>query len=191
LTGCGTSQKILSGLIEEQVGKLYRIIPEFIYGENEESLEMVIGRLLLNNNATICTAESCTGGKIAQLITSVPGSSAWFKGSVIAYDNSVKTKLLNVPAEILSEYGAVSSATVERMAAGARDLLEADFAVATSGIAGPEGGTGEKPVGTIWIAVATVKKIVSEKYVFGNDRIVNIKRFSLAALNLLRKQIIS
>lgn len=191
LTGFGTDHKVLSGTIEEQVGKLYKIIPEYIYGENEESLEMAVGRLLTNKNATLCTAESCTGGKIAQMITSIPGSSTYFKGSVIAYDNSVKIKLLNVPENILIKNGAVSRETVEKMAAGARNLFNTDFTVATSGIAGPEGGTEEKPVGTIWIAVATNEKIVTEKYVFGDDRIVNIKRFSLAALNLLRKQIIS
>jgi nicotinamide-nucleotide amidase len=191
LTAFGINQRFLSDLIEEQVGKLYKIIPEFIYGENEESLEMVIGRLLKDKNATICTAESCTGGKIAQLITSVPGSSVYFRGSVIAYDNSVKTRLLNVPETMLIRNGAVSRETVEMMAEGGRDLFNTDFAVATSGIAGPDGGTEDKPVGTIWIAVAKDKKTVSEKHVFGNDRIVNIKRFSLAALNLLRKQIIS
>lgn len=191
LTGLGTDSKLLSGTIEEQVGKLYSIIPEFIYGENEESLEMVIGRLLKERNATVCTAESCTGGKIAQLITTVAGSSAYFMGSVIAYNNSVKTKLLNVPEDVLKKYGAVSREAVEIMAKGARDLLKTDFSLATSGIAGPDGGTEEKPVGTIWISVSSDKGIVSQKHVFGNDRIVNIKRFSLAALNLLRKQIIS
>jgi nicotinamide-nucleotide amidase len=187
----GTDSKILSGNVEEQVRKLYRIIPEFIYGENEESLEMAVGRLLKERNATVCTAESCTGGKIAQLITTVPGSSSYFMGSVIAYNNSVKKKLLNIHDDLLKKYGAVSREMVEMMATGARDLLRTDFALATSGIAGPDGGTEEKPVGTIWIAVSSDKGIVSQKHVFGNDRIVNIKRFSFAALNLLRKQIIS
>lgn len=191
LTGLGADRGALTFKMEEQVRKLYSLIPEFIYGENEESLEMVIGRLLNERNASVCTAESCTGGKIAQLITSVPGSSGWFKGSVIAYDNSIKTSLLNVSEEIMIKNGAVSRETVENMAIGARSLLKTDFAVATSGIAGPEGGTYEKPVGTVWIAVAAGNKIVSEKHIFGNDRIVNIKRFSMAALNLLRKQIIS
>jgi nicotinamide-nucleotide amidase len=191
LTAIGTDSKVLSGKIERQVRKLYKIIPEIIYGENEETLEMIVGRLLKDKNATLCIAESCTGGKIAQMITSIPGSSAYFKGSVIAYDNNIKRKLLNVPEDILIKNGAVSKETVEKMAAGAMDLFDTDYTVATSGIAGPDGGTEEKPVGTIWIAIGTRKKIVSEKYVFGNDRIVNIKRFSLAALNLLRKQIIS
>jgi nicotinamide-nucleotide amidase len=191
LTGMGTDSKVLSGIVEKQVRKLYKIIPEIIYGENEETLEMAVGRLLKERNATVCTAESCTGGKIAQLITSVAGSSAYFTGSVIAYNNSVKSKLLNVPDGLLKKYGAVSREAVESMSKGARDLLKADYALATSGIAGPDGGTEKKPVGTIWVAVSSGKEIVSQKHVFGNDRTANIKRFSFAALNLLRKQIIS
>ena len=152
---------------------------------------MVIGKLLKSKNKTVSTAESCTGGEIAHLLTSVPGSSAYFKGSVIAYANSVKTQLLGVQEYIIGKYGAVSEETVKEMAVGARNLFKTDFAVATSGIAGPDGGTETKPVGTVWIAVASEKGTVSEKRVFGNDRITNIKRFSLAALNLLRKQIIS
>jgi nicotinamide-nucleotide amidase len=117
--------------------------------------------------------------------------SIYYKGSVIAYSNSVKTQLLGVQDYIITKYGAVSENTVKEMAVGARKLLKTDFAVATSGIAGPDGGTEEKPVGTIWIAVASERGTVCEKRVFGNDRITNIKRFSLAALNLLRKQIIN
>jgi nicotinamide-nucleotide amidase len=191
LTGISSDNSILSKTIEDQVRKLYRIIPDLIYAENEESLEMVIGRLLKGKSQSVCTAESCTGGEIAHLITSIPGSSAYFKGSVIAYDNSIKSQLLGVPEKTLIKYGAVSKETVEGMAVGARKLLKTDFAVATSGIAGPDGGSIEKPVGTIWISVSTKDKTVVEKHTFGNDRIINIRRFSLAALNLLRKQIIS
>ena len=191
LTATGSEHDHLTNLINEQVCKLYKTIPEYIYGENEESLEMVIGKLLIDKNKTVGTAESCTGGKIAHLITSVPGSSIYFKGSVIAYSNSVKTQLLGVQDYILTKYGAVSENTVKEMAVGARSLLKTDFVIATSGIAGPEGGTEVKPVGTVWMAVASERETVSEKRVFGNDRITNIKRFSLAALNLLRKQIIN
>jgi nicotinamide-nucleotide amidase len=191
LTGLGRESKSLSDAIEKQVRRLYSIIPEFIYGENEESLEKAVGRLLIERNATVSTAESCTGGKIAQLITGIPGSSEYYVGSVVAYSNSAKTKILNVPEETLLKFGAVSKETVEIMAKGVRELLKTDFAVATSGIAGPTGGTEEKPVGTIWIAVSSDKETVSEKRVYGNDRTINITRFSIAALNLLRKQIIS
>jgi len=189
-TGTGTEYNSLLNLINDQVSKLYAAIPEFIYGENEESLEMIIGKLLINKNKTVATAESCTGGEIAHLITSIPGSSAYYKGSVVAYTNPVKTQLLGVQDFILTRYGAVSENTVKEMAFGVRSLLKTDYAIATSGIAGPEGGTEVKPVGTVWIAVASEHETVCEKRVFGNDRTTNIKRFSLAALNLLRKQII-
>jgi nicotinamide-nucleotide amidase len=191
LTGTGTDHNSLLRLVTEQVGKLHKIIPEFIYAEDEESLEMVIGKLLKSAKKTVCTAESCTGGEVAHLLTSVAGSSAYYKGSVIAYANSVKTQLLGVGEDIIEKNGAVSQETVKEMAIGARKLLKTDYAVATSGIAGPEGGTETKPAGTIWIAVASGKEVVFEKHVFGNDRITNIKRFTLAALNLLRKQIIN
>ena len=191
LTATGSEFKSLSALIDEQVSKLYKIIPEFIYGEDEESLEMAVGRLLISLNKTVSTAESCTGGEIAHLITGVAGSSAYYKGSVIAYDNFVKTQLLGVQDYIISKYGAVSENSVKEMAVGARSILKTDFAVATSGIAGPDGGTEEKPVGTVWIAVDSERGTVCEKKVFGNDRLTNIKRFSLASLNMLRKQIIN
>jgi nicotinamide-nucleotide amidase len=191
LTGTGSDYNYLSNLINDQVSKLYKTIPEFIYGEDEESLEMVIGKLLKSKNKSVSTAESCTGGEIAHLLTSVAGSSAYYKGSIIAYENSIKTKLLGVQDYIITKYGAVSENTVKEMAVGVRTVLDTDYAVATSGIAGPDGGTGEKPVGTIWIAVDSERGTVCEKRVFGNDRLTNIKRFSLAALNLLRKQIIN
>ena len=191
LTGTGTEHESLSNLINDQVNNLYKFIPDFIYGENEESLEMVIGKLLKERNITVSTAESCTGGEIAHMLTSVPGSSAYYKGTVVAYANSVKTQLLGVQKDIIDKNGAVSEKVVLEMANGARNLFKTEFAVATTGIAGPDGGTEEKPVGTVWIAVASEKGILTEKRVFGNDRITNIKRFSLAALNLLRKQIIN
>ncbi|MEI8226408.1 MAG: competence/damage-inducible protein A [Bacteroidota bacterium] len=191
LTGTGTEHGALLNLINQQVDNLYSIIPEFIYGENEESLEMVIGKLLKEKNITVSTAESCTGGEIAHMLTSVPGSSAYYKGTVVAYANSVKTQLLGVQKDIIDKNGAVSEKVVQEMANGARNLFKTEFTVATTGIAGPDGGTEAKPVGTVWIAVASEKGIVTEKRVFGNDRITNIKRFSLAALNLLRKQIIN
>jgi len=190
LTGTGTETASLSNLINDQVMKLYKIIPDLIYGEDEESLEMVIGKLLKNKKNTICTAESCTGGEIAHLVTCVPGSSFYYKGSVVAYSNSIKTQILGVHKNLLEKYGAVSEQVVSEMAIGARKLFNTDYAIATSGIAGPDGGTDTKPVGTIWIAIASANRVVTEKHVFGNDRITNIKRFSLVALNLLRKQII-
>ena len=190
LTGTGTDNKALSDILDNQVDILYKTIPEFIYAEDEKSLEMVIGRLLKSKQNTLSTAESCTGGEIAHLITSVAGSSSYYKGSVIAYENSVKIQLLGVQASTIEKFGAVSEQTVREMAEGARKLFDTTYSVATSGVAGPDGGSGEKPVGTLWIAVASEKEVVCEKRVFGNDRTINITRFSLASLNLLRKQII-
>jgi nicotinamide-nucleotide amidase len=189
-TAAGNEYKTLEAAVSEQVTNLYKTIPEYIYSENEESLEMVVGKLLVLKDSSLSTAESCTGGEIAHLITTIPGSSNYFRGSVIAYDNTVKRKLLGVKEDSIMKYGAVSEAVVKEMAEGARNLLNTGYAVATSGIAGPDGGSETKPVGTLWMAVASEKGIIAEKRVFGNDRITNIKRFSLAALNLLRLQII-
>lgn len=191
LTGTGNDTASLKELMSAQVAALYKVIPEFIYGENEDPLEKVVGDLLKEKKQTICTAESCTGGELAHLITSIPGSSIYYKGSVIAYANSVKAQVLNIPESILSKYGAVSEEVVNYMASETRKLLDTDYCVSTSGIAGPEGGSESKPVGTLWMAVSSGKGIVTEKRIFGTDRITNIKRFSLAALNLLRKQIIN
>lgn len=190
LTGTGNDRLQISEAIEEQVKKLYSIIPELIYGENEESLEMVIGKLLREKKKTLCTAESCTGGNIAHMITSVPGSSQYFTGSVIAYANEIKTQVLGVNGKIIEKEGAVSENVVRLMAEGARKLMKTDYSVATSGIAGPDGGTEEKPVGTLWIAVASGSGTVAEKHTFTTERTANILRFSIVALNLLRKQII-
>ena len=190
LTGSGHDQKSVSDSVEIQVNKLYTIIPDLIYGENEESLELVIGKLLREKKKTLCTSESCTGGNIAHLITCVPGSSDYFVGSVIAYSNSVKIQLLGIDERIIEKEGAVSEPVIRTMAEGAKRILKTDYCVATSGIAGPGGGTPEKPVGTIWIAVASGSGTVAEKHTFGTDRIANITRFSLVALNMLRKQII-
>ena len=191
LTGTGDDRPAVAGLIEEQVQKLYGIIPDVIYGEDEVTLEEVTGKLLLNNNLTLSTAESCTGGKIASLITSVPGSSAWYRGSVVAYDNSIKTGVLLVDPETIRLHGAVSEETAVAMARGVRKLTGTDYSVAVTGIAGPDGGSPEKPVGTVWIAVASDRGVVAEKHNFADNRIINISRSATTAINMLRKQIIS
>lgn len=191
LTATGNNGDQVRKIAEQQVRKLYEIIPDVIYGEDEVSLEETIGKLLLDNNLTVSTAESCTGGRIASMITSVPGSSAWYRGSVVAYDNSIKTRVLGVDPAIISRYGAVSEETVRAMAEGMRSLAATDYAVAVTGIAGPTGGTPEKPVGTVWIAVCSPGGIVAEKHRFADDRQINISRSATTALNLLRKQIIS
>lgn len=190
LTATGQNNILLNNMIKKQVDKLYKLIPDLIFADNEDTMESVIGKLLKEKSLSVCTAESCTGGRIANMITGIPGSSAYYKGSVIAYDNEVKKNLLGVPYEIIGTNGAVSRLVVESMAEGARNLLKTDFALATSGIAGPDGGSVEKPVGTLWIAVASERGIVSENHVFGSDRINNINRFSIAALNLLRREVL-
>jgi len=191
LTAAGDNYSGTRDQVDFQVKKLYGIIPDVIYGEDEVTLEEMTGRLLLTNNLTVSTAESCTGGRVASLITSVAGSSGWYKGSVIAYDNSIKVDILGVNPEIISEHGAVSRETAAAMAEGIRKLTGTDFSVAVTGIAGPSGGTPEKPVGTVWMAIASEKGTVTEKQTFGDDRLINISRSSYSALNLLRKQIIS
>lgn len=191
LTAAGDNYSEIRELVDLQVKNLYGIIPDVIYGEDEVTLEEIIGKLLSDNNLTVSTAESCTGGRIASLITSVAGSSGWYKGSVIAYDNSIKVNILDVNADIISGHGAVSMETATAMAEGVRNLTGTDFSVAVTGIAGPSGGTPEKPVGTVWIAVASEKGTVTEKQTFGDDRLTNISRSSYSALNLLRKQIIN
>ncbi|MGB4293777.1 MAG: competence/damage-inducible protein A [Bacteroidales bacterium] len=190
LTGSGNNLVDLSKQINEQVQKLYATIPDYIYGEDEETLEMVLGKILKEKQLTICTAESCTGGMVAHMITSVPGSSTYYKGSIIAYDNSIKKNILKVKGKTLKENGAVSREVAEEMAAGALKLFDCDFAVATTGIAGPDGGTPEKPVGSVWISVASKNGVTAEKYQFLHDRETNIKHFSIAALNMLRLRVL-
>jgi len=190
LTGTGRDAVSVAELVESRVRLLYSIIPDLIYGEEGETLEMAVGRLLRERGKTLGTAESCTGGNIARLITSIPGSSDYFTGSVVSYANSVKTKLLGVDEKLIEKHGAVSEPVVTAMADGARKLLSADYAVATSGIAGPDGGTGYKPVGTLWTAVSSASGTKTEMHTFGADRLTNINRFSNVALNMLRKQIL-
>ncbi|MDR1405716.1 MAG: CinA family nicotinamide mononucleotide deamidase-related protein [Prevotellaceae bacterium] len=173
------------------VQALRALLGTAIYGEGDDTLETVAGRLLLERRATVATAESCTGGKIASLLTSVAGSSAWFKGGAVAYDNAVKTNVLGVAAAAIERHGAVSRQVAEQMAQGVRRLLRTDYAIATSGIAGPGGGTPEKPAGTLCIAVATPRGTHSERHQFTNDRLRNIERFSATALNRLRLKIFS
>ncbi len=153
--------------------------------EAGESLEVRLGQLLLRKGLTMGTAESCTGGKIASLMTSVAGSSAYFVGGVVSYTNEVKHQVLGVSSEALDRYGAVSQAVVEQMAQGATRVLGCDCAVATSGIAGPGGGTPAKPVGTVWIAACHGERVCSACFHFVGDRLGNIRSSAEAALSML------
>ncbi len=178
-------------LIEKQIDKLKDIIPGYIYGYDNQPLELVLGELLKQKNKTIATAESCTGGAMASLITSIPGSSAYYKGSIVAYDNTAKESLLMVSEDVIGQHGAVSKLVVEQMVKGAIKRFNADYAIATSGIAGPAGGTSEKPVGTTWIAVGDKTNVLSEKFTFGNRRDRNIAKSAFTGLNMMRKFIIN
>ncbi len=189
LSGRGDKEERILKIIDREIDKLYKIIPKYIFGEQDDSLEKSIGVLLKAKGETLCTAESCTGGMIAHQITTIPGSSEYFIGSVIAYSNRIKEKEMGVNSTTLEKEGAVSRQVVEQMAQGVRERFGAGYSIATSGIAGPAGGTPEKPVGTVWIAVASKNGTYSRKYIFGNDRLRNIKRSTLAALNLLRQYI--
>jgi len=183
----GNNREELEELIDKEEKKLNKIIGHAIFGHEEESLQEIVGQLLKQQGKTLATAESCTGGNIARLITEIPGSSEYFRGTVVAYENGIKEKVLNVQTDDLMKHGAVSKQVVEQMALGVKELMETDYAIATSGIAGPGGGTDEKPVGTIWIAVAGPDVLFSKKYNFGTERIFNIRRTSSVALNKLRK----
>ncbi len=161
LTAYGESKEKTLQEIDRQVKTLQQLIPGLIFGYGNDTMEQVVGRLLKEKHATLSTAESCTGGYLAHMITSVPGSSEYYLGSVIAYSNEVKHEFLGVKEESLNLFGAVSEQVVKEMAEGARQHLKTDFAVSISGIAGPDGGTLEKPVGTVWIAVASKTGIIS------------------------------
>ena len=190
LSSSGYDREKLKKTIDEYVQKIVERLPELVFGFDDESMEEVVGKLLHFQGKTVSTAESCTGGYIAHLITGIAGSSAYFMGSVIAYSNDVKMEALGVNFTTLEKYGAVSKEVVEQMAAGARKNLKTDFALATSGIAGPDGGTEEKPVGTVWIALATTEGVKSKLLHLGEHRGRNIRRSALAALNLLRLELI-
>jgi len=182
----GNDEAQLKKSVELEIEKLKTIIPEAIFGYDNDTLAGVVGKMLMDKKATVATAESCTGGQIAHSITSMPGSSGWFKGSVVAYSNNVKAGVLNVSDDDIDKYGAVSEQVVKQMAGGVRKLTKADYSVATSGVAGPDGGTDEKPVGTVWIAVASPDEIIAKKFTFSNNRERNIIRSSQTALNMLR-----
>ena len=172
--------------VEAQFEQLKQLVAPWLVTDRDETIQMVVGRLLLERGATLATAESCTGGYIAHLITSLPGSSNWYLGSVVSYDNTVKHNLLHVPATILEEHGAVSMPVVETMVQGAQQTIGSTYAVAVSGIMGPHGGTADKPVGTVWIAAAGKGQLVSRKFHFRFDRQRNIELTAAAALNLVR-----
>jgi nicotinamide-nucleotide amidase len=185
ITAKGKDRQELVKEVEACKQELKRYIGKYMYGEDEEPIQEAIGKILISRGQTLSVAESCTGGYITHLITSIPGSSNYFLGGMIAYSNSIKQKLLGVKPDTINRFGAVSEETVKEMAGNLLDLYNANYAIATSGIAGPGGGTEDKPVGTVWIAVADKDDIVSRKYTILKDRLSNIKYASVASLILL------
>lgn len=177
--------------MEAELDRLRPVLGDFLYSDHDDSLENCIGTILRKAGLTVSTAESCTGGTISAMFTSIPGSSEYFLGSVTSYANSVKTGVLGVPEEIIMKHGAVSSECVAAMAEGVRRLTGSDYSVATSGIAGPGGGSEEKPVGLVWIGVSSSRGTQTYKMVFKSDRKRNIERFASSALNLLRIKLVN
>jgi nicotinamide-nucleotide amidase len=172
--------------LDAKKAELWALIPDLVYGVEEESLQSVIGDILIKQGKKFGTAESCTGGYISHLITSISGSSAYYNGGLVPYHNEFKHSLLQVDNSLFNTVGAVSKECVEQMALRTKAVFNSDYSIAVSGIAGPAGGTDEKPVGTVWISIATPEGIKSEKHIFGNNRERNIRMTAITALNLLR-----
>lgn len=187
LTAFGKEKSILDAELKSQHQQLIKLIPNYIYAAADESIEVTLSRILKKQNKTIATAESCTGGIIAHKLTSIVGSSEFYKGSIVAYANSTKINVLGVSAQNIMQMGAVSEEVVKQMAINVRKMLQSDISIATSGIAGPDGGSEDKPVGTVWIGVATKEAVFAKKFNFETDRMRNINRASIAALNYCRE----
>lgn len=186
LTGSGESLEQVRQDVQAEIDKLLPVIDKYVFATENVELEVRLGEMLREKGLTLTTAESCTGGYLAHLITSVPGSSDYFLGGFVTYSNEMKESELGVHPETLVTHGAVSEQTIREMAEGARKVTGADYSIATSGIAGPSGGTEEKPVGTIWIAVSDADGTEAKKFVFMKDRKINIQLGAMAALNMLR-----
>ncbi|MFY8036867.1 MAG: competence/damage-inducible protein A [Cyclobacteriaceae bacterium] len=186
LTGFSDSSTHLESEINELIEKLKPLAGDYIYGYGDEPIEVAIGKMLRERKLTLSMAESCTGGYLSHLITSVPGCSDYFLGSMVPYAYEIKMRQLGVKPEVLEKYGAVSEPTIIEMANIVRAKFNTDIGVATSGIAGPGGATPEKPVGMVWIAYSDKHHTVTKKLQISNDRAINIKMASAAVLNLIR-----
>lgn len=191
LSSTGSDRELVETDMSAQFEELKKLVGEFLVTDEDEPLEKVVGNLLLKQGKSIGTAESCTGGYIAHMITSQPGSSAYFKGSVVAYDNEIKKFILKVREDTLDKWGAVSEEVVREMITGCLNALNVDYALAVSGIMGPDGGTEAKPVGTVWVAVGNNRTIKTQKLSLRFDRQRNIQMTSLMALNAIRKLIVN
>jgi nicotinamide-nucleotide amidase len=189
LTGLDNGHDDLNLQLDTEQARLQGLIQDHIYGLGEITLEQAVGDLLKQKGFTIATAESCTGGHVAHKLTSPAGSSEYFMGSIVAYHNHVKIRQLEISPEDLSQYGAVSEEVVCQMAANVRRLLQTDIGIATSGIAGPGGGSPDKPVGTVWMAYADAEKTVAKKIFYDKERLLNIEYTTFSILNLVRQQL--
>jgi nicotinamide-nucleotide amidase len=190
LTATGENEAAITGPLDQLFLQLQDQLQDVMVINEDKTLEEAIGIILAKNEKTISIAESCTGGYIAHLITSVPGSSRYFLGGIVSYDNTIKENVLGVNADTLDNYGAVSEETVWQMATGTKQLMNTDYAVAVSGIMGPGGGTEEKPVGTVWVAVAGKSITTTKKFQTRYDRGRNIEVTAIHALNMLRQSIL-
>ncbi|MEX0882560.1 MAG: competence/damage-inducible protein A [Cyclobacteriaceae bacterium] len=190
LTGFGDVQEKVMEAVDDQINQLLPLIDKFVYGFNEDTLPSVIGHLLKQNSQTVALAESCSGGFISHLITGIGGSSSYFNGSIVPYHNQFKTHILGVNPLTLEKNGAVSEETVKEMATQVRAKFKAGYGLASTGIAGPGGGTVEKPVGLVWIGCSDGQTCHTRKLQLTQDRSVNIQLTAVAALNLLRETIL-
>lgn len=189
LSGTGTDEDILKAEVEAFARQIINKVRKYVVVDQDVTLEKALLDIMDEKKLTLSTAESCTGGYIAQLITQHPGCSSVFAGGAVTYSNALKVSVLGVKQQTLDVYGAVSEETVKEMAAGARTNFKTDYAVAVSGIAGPDGGTPTKPVGTVWVAVASERKVVARLFNFSNRRIQNIERSAVAALAMLLNEL--
>lgn len=177
-------------LIDEHLDYLIKEKPKYVFGTEDQSLVQVIGHLLMKRSATLGTVESCTGGSIARRIVSMAGSSGFYYGSIVSYTNELKANLVGVKQETLAEHGAVSEPVVIEMAKNGKEMLGTDFCISVSGVAGPSGGSEQKPVGTVWIGLSTPTETYAKKFNFGHNRTRNIQASVFAGLNLLRLELI-
>jgi nicotinamide-nucleotide amidase len=190
ITGWSANMEQLENELNTEFAQLKILVQEWLVTDEDNTLPMALSKLLRAKNKTMATAESCTGGYIAHLITAIPGASNIYKGSIISYDNEIKINALQVLPATLQKAGAVSEEVVKEMATGALAKLNTDYALAVSGIMGPDGGSPEKPVGTVWVAAGDRNKLVTQKFLFRFDRDRNIEMTATQALNLLRKFIV-
>jgi nicotinamide-nucleotide amidase len=189
LSGQAKSKAESKNLVEQGIAEMRALLGDLIFGEDVSSLEEIVGKSLQVRNLSLATAESCTGGYIGHLITSIPGSSEYYLGGLVAYSNALKVEYLGIKPETIEAHGAVSEEVALQMAEGVRKRSGSDFGLATTGVAGPGGGSAEKPVGTVWIAVAGPQGSKAKRYHFGNHRQRNIRRSALMALDRLRKEV--